>query len=123
MYRITQRTKTRLKINKSYQGETIEEKVSRITNNKEPITDGAPLIYTDRKMGVEPQYDIRTDRFEIAVDAMDKVHKTMQAKREERHKTPEQKESEERAKKAKEGMEKEGGGMEKEGGETGNPSQ
>ena len=37
-----------LQINNSYEGETIEMKVRRITESKEPITDGAPVIYTDR---------------------------------------------------------------------------
>lgn len=84
MYKKNKITKTSLKVNTSYQGERIEEKINRIVNNKEPITDGAPLIYTDRKDGVQPEYDIRTDRWEIAVDAMDKVTKSHQAKREER---------------------------------------
>jgi len=75
---------TSIKLNDSYAGETIEQKINRITNNKEPIKDGAPLIYTDRKNGVQPQYDIRTDRFEVAVEAMDKVSKAEFAKREHR---------------------------------------
>ena len=29
-------------------GESIENKVRRITENNEPITDGAPIIYTNR---------------------------------------------------------------------------
>lgn len=66
---------------KSYVGETIEAKVRRIVNNKEPIKDGAPLIYTDRKDGVLPGYNIRTDRFDVAVEAMDKVTKSKLAKR------------------------------------------
>ena len=56
-----------------------------IPQNKEPISDGAPIIYTDRKDGVKPEYDIRTDRFELAVEAMNGLHKTHLAKREERH--------------------------------------
>lgn len=56
-------------------------KCRRITTNKEPIKDGAPLIYTNRKDGVQPGYDIRTDRFEVAVEAMDKVAKANLAKR------------------------------------------
>lgn len=82
MYQQNKPQKTTLKINKSYQGETIEQKVNRIVNNKEPIKDGAPLIYTDRKDGVLPEHDIRTDRFEIALDAMDKVTRSNLAKRE-----------------------------------------
>lgn len=73
--------KTSLFINTSYEGETIETKIERITTNKEPIQDGAPLIYTDRRDGVRPEYDIRTDRWEIAIDAMDAVTKTNLAKR------------------------------------------
>ena len=87
MYKPHKPSKTTLIHNDSYEGETIEKKIRRVVNNKEPITDGAPLIYTERKKGVEPQYDIRTDRFEIAVEAMDKVTKAHQAKREERQKT------------------------------------
>ena len=80
---------TELIINDSVEGETIEMKIERITVNREPITDGAPLIYTERKDGVLAGYDIRTDRFEVAIDAMDKVSKTNQAKREERAKVNE----------------------------------
>ena len=31
------------------EGETIETKVARITQNKEPITDSAPIIFTEKK--------------------------------------------------------------------------
>lgn len=60
-------------------------------SNKEPITDGAPAIYTERRDGVEAQYDIRTDRFEIAIEAMDKVAGSYKAKREERLKIEDEK--------------------------------
>lgn len=85
MYQTKKPVKTTLKVNKAYQGESIEKKVFRISNNKEPIKDGAPLIYTDRKDGVQPGYNPRTDRFDVAIEAMDKVHGSEQAKREERH--------------------------------------
>jgi hypothetical protein len=75
---------TQLVVNQSYEGETIETKVERITTQKEPIKDASPLIYTDRKDGVQPAYDVRTDRFEIAIDAMDKVNKSHLAKREQK---------------------------------------
>ena len=64
--------------------ETIEEKVNKILTQNEPIADGAQLNYTERKDGVKPEYDIRTDRFEHAIDAMERVTKTHLAKREER---------------------------------------
>jgi len=70
------------KVNQTTEGETIEQKVERVTINKEPIKDGAPLIYTERKDGVQAGYDIRTDRFEVALDAMDYVARSVQAKRE-----------------------------------------
>jgi len=67
-----------------YVGETIEQKVDRVVNNGEPIEDGAPRIYTERKDGVGAQYDIRTDRWEVAVDAMDAVAGSYKAKREQK---------------------------------------
>lgn len=84
MYKKNKINKTKLTRNTSYKGETIEEKVSRIVNNKEPISDGAPITYTERKDGVLPEFNIRTDRFEVAIDAMDAVTKSHQAKREQR---------------------------------------
>lgn len=58
-----------------YEGESIESKVRRIVDNKEPISDGAPIIYTEKKDGVLPQYNIRTDRWDMAVMAMDAVNR------------------------------------------------
>lgn len=74
--------RSELKNEKVYEGERIEEKVFRILNNGEAITDGAPQIYTERSEGVLPAYNIRTDRMEVAQDAMDKVSKDRIAKRE-----------------------------------------
>jgi len=84
MYNKQKIEKTSIQHNDSTEGETIEMKIRRIVNNKEPITDGAPIIYTERKEGVKPEYDIRTDRFELAVEATDKITKQHLAKREER---------------------------------------
>lgn len=81
-YKRTKNKETSLTVNTSYEGERIEQKIQRIVNNKEPISDGAPLIYTERKEGINPAHDIRTDRFEIAIEAMDKVTASMRAKRE-----------------------------------------
>jgi len=58
--------------------------MERVLTNKEPIKDGAPLVYTERKDGVMPAYNIRTDRFEVAIEGMDVVAKSVQAKRENR---------------------------------------
>lgn len=66
----------RLKSIEIYEGESIESKCARILQNKEPITDTAPIIYTAKEDGVLPAYNIRTDRFDIAMDAYDKITKS-----------------------------------------------
>ena len=80
---IDTRQKPRLKVNESYEGERIEQKIERITVNKEPITDGAPIVYTERADGVRPEYDIRTDKWDIAIDAMGVIEKTHKTRRQE----------------------------------------
>lgn len=72
---------TRLSINQSVEGETIETKVERITMNNEPISDGAPIIYTERKQGVLPEHDIRTDRFDLALEATGHIARSAKIKR------------------------------------------
>ena len=74
------------------EGEPIELKIERITNNNEPITDGAPEIFTERKDGVISAYNIRTDRWEVAAEAMDKVSGTIQAMRDAKGKVSKSKE-------------------------------
>lgn len=56
------------------EGENIIIKVRRILDENEPLTDGAPLIYTPKEDGVKPEFDIRTDKWQIAIDAMDRVN-------------------------------------------------
>lgn len=58
------------------EGERIELKIDRMTQNNEPIGDSAPLIYTARKDGVIAAYDIRTDKWDVALNAMQKVNQT-----------------------------------------------
>lgn len=80
------------KINAAVKGEPIEQKIERIVNNKEPIgqgNDSAPIIYTERKEGVRASTNIRTDRFEVAVEAADKIARSYKARREERAKAKE----------------------------------
>lgn len=73
---------TSINENSSVEGISIERKLERVINSNEPIDNTAPIIYTERKEGVLPQYDVRTDRFDIAMKAMDKVAGSIQAKRE-----------------------------------------
>lgn len=82
MYKVNKPNKTTLRVNNSKEGETIENKVRRIMKNGEPIEDGAPLIYSERKDGVLPEYDIRTDRWDLAVEATERITKANLAKRE-----------------------------------------
>lgn len=60
--------------NEIFEGEPIEVKVARIVLNNEPIKDGAPLIYSDSN-DFNADTDVRTDTFEVAVLAMDKVNR------------------------------------------------
>jgi len=82
MYKLNKMSNGTLKRQKTYKGETIEQKVYRVTVNKEPIKDGAPRVYTERKDGVLPDYNIRTDRWDAAIDATDFITKSKLAKRE-----------------------------------------
>lgn len=76
MFKLPRYTKTKIKINKQYdEGERIEQKIKRIMNNKEPISDGAPLIFQERESGVQPDYDPRTDKWEMALDATDRIQR------------------------------------------------
>lgn len=72
----------RMKSVECFEGETIEEKVNRIVNNNEPITDGAPIIFTEKKDGVLPEYNPRTDRWDVALTAMEKIDQARKAKKE-----------------------------------------
>lgn len=80
LYKTPKRNIVKMGYIEPYEGETIEQKVARITETNEPISDGAPIIFTEKKDGVRPEYDIRTDRWELAQSAMDKVNATKIAK-------------------------------------------
>jgi len=81
MYKITHFRKTQISRPRLLEGEPIELKVTRLIQNKEPIKDGAPLIYTEKKDGINAAYNIRTDRWEIAAEAMNKILASKQAKK------------------------------------------
>ncbi len=63
-----------IKKNDSYEAEPLEVKLRRATEEKKPIEAVAPMIYTEKSKGVIPEYDIRTDRFELAQAAMEKLN-------------------------------------------------
>lgn len=72
-----------IKVVKPDMGESIEEMLRRTTATKAPIENVAPMIYTERKDGVRPEYNIRTDRFEQAIDVLDKFAKSGKAHKDE----------------------------------------
>ena len=72
---------TDIKVPITRDGESLEEMLRRVRNSKEPIQANAKVNYTERKDGVLPQYDIRSDRFEYAMNAANRVHATKYAQR------------------------------------------
>lgn len=64
--------------NLTYQAEPREVKLRKIINGEaNNMEDGVfPTIYTEKKDGVQPEYDVRTDRFEVAIDAIDKINQS-----------------------------------------------
>lgn len=73
-------------------GENIIIKIRRILDENEPLTDGAPLIYTPKADGVRPEFDIRTDKWQIAINAMDRVNEYKLSAYTKNGKNPEMKE-------------------------------
>lgn len=62
----------------TYQAEPREVKLRKIISGESSsMEDGVfPTIYTEKKDGVLPEYDIRTDRFEVAIEAIDKINQS-----------------------------------------------
>lgn len=62
----------------TYQAEPREVKLRKIINGEtNNMEDGVfPTIYTEKKDGVQPEFDIRTDRFEVAIEAIDKINQS-----------------------------------------------
>lgn len=65
--------------NLTYQAEPREVKLRKIISGEaNDMEDGVfPTIYTEKKDGVQPEFDIRTDRFEVAIDAIDKINQSV----------------------------------------------
>jgi len=83
-YKKNRITKSGLKSVKLTEGMTMETRVKLFMNNQTDIERTSGLIYTERKEGVMAGLDIRTDRFEVAVDAMDKSSKSQFVKRQDK---------------------------------------
>lgn len=72
--------KSSISLNEEREGEPLEIKVTRMLNNGENLTETSIEIFTPYEVGVLAGHDIRTDKWEHAIDAMDKVSKTRLAK-------------------------------------------
>lgn len=83
MKRINVPTKSKIRATDAYECDRLELKLRRLIESKEPIDENVtvPLVYTERKDGVLPAYDIRTDRFDLAIMAMDAANRMRDAKR------------------------------------------
>lgn len=89
MYAKATNRSSKLSTPNSYEAESIERELERKLNNNEPIEGDRPMIYSERKDGVIPEYDIRTDKHEVAVMGMDYVARKALKDREDRHKPKE----------------------------------
>lgn len=74
------------------EGELLETKLERMRDQNEPIGDeGVMQTYTERRDGVLPATNIRADKWDIAIDAMDVHEKSRSAEREHNHKNKDDK--------------------------------
>lgn len=78
-----QHPKSKIRINNLYEAEPLEIKLRRKMKGgkvDEEEEDGKTwaIAYTEKKDGIKPEYDIRTDRFEIAREAMETLEKGIQ---------------------------------------------
>ena len=78
-----QHPKSKIRINNLYEAEPLEVKLRRKMKGGKVDEEGGDektwaIAYTEKKDGVKPEYDIRTDRFEIAREAMETLEKGIQ---------------------------------------------
>lgn len=72
MRKVSTKIKGIIRKNDTYEGECIEQMLQkRMAGEEIEIGTGKELVYTERKDGVLPITNIRTDRFDVAQSAMD----------------------------------------------------
>lgn len=81
-YKVGKATPTSIDRNTSTEGETIETRIERLVENNEGIDEGVDMIYTERKDGVNAELNPRTDKFEVAIEATEKIGKGWKGNRE-----------------------------------------
>lgn len=84
-YREISNDKRILRTTESFIGQSLEEKVFQAVNSNAPIEAVAPMVYTERKDGVLPETNIRTDRFDVAQDAMQSISEGIRVNRTKRY--------------------------------------
>lgn len=55
------------------EGQSIEDVLRIATANKEPVGQVMPEMYQARNEGIDPLCDVRTDKFDLALRAQDKI--------------------------------------------------
>lgn len=82
-----------MEVNETYEAVSIEEKIRMkldgAATEGADIDDSIPIIYTEKSAGVMAETDIRTDRFEVARVAMEKMQYAEAQKTAKREKTQE----------------------------------
>lgn len=66
------------------EGKSLMEQLRRMLVEGDIPEEEVPIIYTDKGEGVLPGYDIRTDRFEVAREAMEKAKNSEKKERAEK---------------------------------------
>ena len=88
MKRINISHKGLITVNKTVEGEMLESMIKRAVTEMTPIEENAPIIYTPRKEGVKAEYNIRTDRMDIALEAATAYNENYYGQRQEFYKDP-----------------------------------
>lgn len=63
-------------------GQTIEQEIAAALKANQPIDSSKQIIYTEKKEGVIPAFDHRTDRFAAAMESVDKFWQKRREKKE-----------------------------------------
>lgn len=94
MRKVSTKIKGIIRKNDTYEGECIEQMLQkRMAGEEIEIGTGKELVYTERKDGVLPITNIRTDRFEVAQGAMDLRERNRMTRRDAKDKAEKNNES------------------------------
>lgn len=87
MYKNPKTRKSNINCNNSTVGQQLHTKIQDILENGDQNElKQKPIIYTEKSEGVKEGYNIRTDKWEIACETADKMHKIRAVKGEEKAK-------------------------------------